>query len=827
MAEAATPIHRATLLIGYGEFGLDVLRRLLASTAARGVLSWEESSGADKNARRLRDLALLCVADPFGDGPQADRQRAEEGSHIELMRDLYQQIGRVEAAEEPGVLAAAMEAQARRLLDAATRAARRENLPLGLDVIVLAQPRDRAALGRLNPLLQAGIERLERYATQLQRQVSGAGALNFIQILDFDNYWQGAEPGRALRDAVHRAVERWQQRRAEGKPSFGRIYLVDGQTADGVRPVRQRIDEISLFLEFLLFEGQRGGDLQALYQPSSPQAPLLSTFGIRLLERSGGLLRRLAAARFGMHWLDYLAAAGSPHGEEAQALRGRLAAYRAEALDGLLTPPGQADTARQLRALAQELAGLAVDDPGWPAQVEARHAQAAQALESELAAQAHAQIRQILDRAPLADLPDSLRGSITAALHHDRQPATLGAVVREVEAVLAGLAAAPGEPAAAASAASGEGIARLRLDYRRYQYFKRQQLDAYGLRKCWPWFSLLLALGLSPVLADGLAWPPPDPLTAPFLWQQAYPLLPWLAGHPTARLLALAALLWALAAGFAQRGIAGRLARARQFWTDPERGRLVARLRALFLPDGELGRHLDGFAQRLREDMALSIRSEVGRELGHALRRLRERQRELTWLRGQLREFLVLHGLNPDRPNEQWTRMDHEQTGIRHTLEHYQDFQRILQTNPLKDERFLSTQAQRQPFKHWEARYSDAFLYPLRFIDELSEQYRDPFDSELAQAGVGAEQTAQARELREFLNRHGGFTTAFAWRAQAGVPVDRVYCLLPKIWLGLPGIADTLSGLGIAEPCHLVGADAGRAYLLRVKIGVEPACLLN
>lgn len=816
---AATPIHRATLLIGYGDFGLDVLRRFLASTAVRGVLSWEETGGADRNARRLRDLSLLGVADRFGDGPK-DGIREQEGGHSELLRDLYAQIHRIDGAV-PGALAQAMEAQAKRLLDAADRAGRQEALPLGLDVIVLAQPRDRTALGRVNPLLQAGLERLERYATQLQRPISGASALNFIQILDFDNYWQRSEPGRVLREAVCRSVERWQQRREEGKPSFGRIYLVDGLTGDGVRDARQRIDEISLFLEFLLFEGQRG-EMQSLYQPQAPHESPLATFGIRLLERSGGLLRRLAAAHFGMQWLDYLA--GVQHGlAETQILRGQLQAYRAEALDNLLEaealPP---DAARQLQALEDEFAKLPVSEPDWPQQIEARHREAARRLESEWAAHTHEQIHQILSREPLADLSKALRASVDQSLHHDRRPATLGAVIRELEAALQTL---DSEPAAEPEAAT-TGIAGLKQDHRDYQYFKQQQLDAGALHLWWPVYSLLLALGLNPPLVEeALSLPSPDPLAASPLWQRAYPALHWLAEHPSIVLMLSSLIFWALFASLIQHGIAGRVRRARRFWTDPERGRLAGRLRALLQADGELGRHLDNVLRHLRQDQMASLRSEVGRELGFVLKRLRERRRELAWLRGQLREFLILHGLNPDSPNEKWTRMDHERTGIRHTLERYPDFEQILHSVPPVDERFQSLQAQRLPFAHWDERYSDAFLYPLRFVDELSEQYRDPFEGEPARPGTSLGENPRAGELREFLTRHGGFTTAFSWRAQEGVPADRVYCLLPRAWLGLQGIPDTLSGLGIAEPRHLVGADAARAYLLRVRLGVGAGCL--
>ncbi len=831
MAATSTPIpvHRTTLLVGYGNFGLDALRRFLASTATRGVLVWEEPTGADSNERRLRDLALLWVRDPFETGgPGADEESVLEGSHIELMRDLYQQIQTVEQAEAKTAFEEAMEAAARALLDAATRATRRENLPLGLDVIVLARPNGPAVIGRLTPLLVAGLERLHQYATQLQRAVTGAGALNFIQILDFANYWQGSDQGQQIRTAVQGAVERWQQRRSDGKPAFGRIYLVDGHTADGIRDDRQRIDEISLFLEFLLFEGQRGGELQRLYQALSPQEPLVATFGIRLLERSAGLLSRLAAARFGIDWLDYLAGDDTLRlAAEPVELRRQLAPYRAAGLEHLVkVEPLWTELYRQLEVLAQELAGLRVDVPDWPQQVQVRYEQAVRRLESELATQVHGAI-QTLSREHLADLPAALRAGIDAALHHDRQPAPLGAVIREVETALAELGQAPVgiPPAAAGSAAALAKLAALHQDYRRFQ---REQLDSNGLPQWWPLFALVLSLGLSPVVAEVLGdLPRPDPASAHFLVQGAYTVAQWLAAHPLVVVITLGLLFWGLGAGLAQRGIRGRLQRARRFWNEPERGRLVDRLRALLRPDGELGRPLSGLLERLLQDLALSIRSEVSRELGQVLQRLQERRRELTWLREQLREFLKLHGLNPAVQSEEWTRLNQENTGIRYAVEQYQDFQRMLQTNPPGPERFLSTQAERRPFTGWDKRYSDTFLYPLRFIDELSRQYRDPFLEELAKPGIGAEQTARSQEFRDFLNRYGTFALAFSWQAQAGVPVDRLYCLLPRLWLGLQGSRNTLTDLGIVDQNILVGEDVARAYLLRLQLGVETACLLS
>src|SRR5215213_9160166 len=123
-----------TLLIGHGAFGRTVLRRLLAGTAARGALVWQEApDGSGPAARRLKNLVLLGVGGR-GTGPEP----ANDPEQREIFRDLERQIEEVEPSGD--ALAAAMDRAAARLLAAEDRAADPDRLRLGLDVIVLAQP---------------------------------------------------------------------------------------------------------------------------------------------------------------------------------------------------------------------------------------------------------------------------------------------------------------------------------------------------------------------------------------------------------------------------------------------------------------------------------------------------------------------------------------------------------------------------------------------------------------------------------------------------------------------------------------------------------------
>jgi len=205
---------------------------------------------------------------------------------------------------------------------------------------------------------------------------------------------------------------------------------------------------------------------------------------------------------------------------------------------------------------------------------------------------------------------------------------------------------------------------------------------------------------------------------------------------------------------------------------------------------------------------------------------LEERRREIDWLRSQLCEFLSRHGLDPARSNEHWNPSS-EEHGIRHAMERYEDLRQILNTNPPVPARFESMQAEDKPFKQWQERFSPAFLYPLRFIDELSEAFQDPVEQAFALTET-AGQHARTRELRQFLERNSSdFGTAFHWKPREGVPLDMVYCLLPTQWRHAPGIQDTLTGQGINAQNCLEGKDSTRVYLLRLKIGGETSCLLN
>lgn len=294
MPNSNQPSRRPTILIGYGTFGQNVLRRLLTSTVLRGVLSWEENRGnASASDRYIKDLALFWVKEISPQDNQADQGHTSEDVSLEMMRDLFSQIQPVKSDDSGQKLAKAIDKVVKnRLLTGGGHAAA---LPLGLDVIVIVQPSALIHVAHLNRLIRPTMQILANY-NNLQQT---AYALNFIQIVGFENYWDESQNGKEVRMAMHRAIKQ------TTTPRFERFYFVDGCTRDAIRLESQRIDEISLFLEFLLFEGQRIGPFQNLYQSQTYESPI-ATFGIRLVERSSDLFSRLAAAVWGIGWLDYL-----------------------------------------------------------------------------------------------------------------------------------------------------------------------------------------------------------------------------------------------------------------------------------------------------------------------------------------------------------------------------------------------------------------------------------------------------------------------------------------------------------------------------------------
>ena len=485
-----------TILVGYGADGRTVLERLLRSAAARGSLAWEERDDPSSlQRRRLQALALLWAREPLETGSR-DEQTPE------VMLDLYRQIEAVEAADgDAGRALAQAAAAAKRRLHAAdaSDAADRSH---GLDVIVVAHPSRAEAIGRLQETLEPMLHELSQ-GRSLTRVKEGEDYLNFLQILDFDEYWRKAPENNRLREALAHVFQRNEQAAQRREPSFGRIYLFDSESQGGHRNRDARIDEAALFLEFLLFEGQRHGSGERLYQREADGAPPAATVGVRAIQLSFGLAARLSAATYSRLFLDYLGKRGEAPRREA--LREHFADYLPERIDQTLGLT-RIDALRKqgLDAIEAKLLRLDPADPDWPRQVREGWRQAIWALKDQISEEAGRESREIADQR-LGKLRDDLQAAVLRELDAVRDPLTVGQLLDQIERLEPALRH---EPAPAAGAVDEQedpfkGISGRHQEYLRFQAgrVRTEQLAD----KWWPLLSVALALAAAPFVMDALA----------------------------------------------------------------------------------------------------------------------------------------------------------------------------------------------------------------------------------------------------------------------------------------------------------------------------------
>lgn len=820
------PLLHPTVVVGYGSHGLLVLQSLLISSASRGVLQWTEvRGGARPHERRLKDLVLLAVPDPY----EADRGRRaaateEDRTLLSLRHDLDQQIRRIEPGETDDTRALMRELlRASDILQGDTDRGRDEpQRRPGFDVILLAHLDELVNIGRLRALLDHALDELGN-RPELGSRGQSAHRLNFIQILDFENYWNMDAAVGEVRRSLHDYFEHWEVRTREKKPSIGRTYVVDGHPPRGRWTALSRIEETVLFLQFLLFENQRAGDLGKLFDRSRDHQHPIGAFGIRVLERSSGLLGRLAAARFGVGWMDYLSGASGRTEAAPAAWRAFVDQVRS------FSPAGAKEAARvgeavhlaeaRLEALGQELASTSPADEDWPSVVEARIRTARDLLAADLDRWSARQ-RQELDETLFADLPARIEAAVDAALHDDARPLPLGDVLADLEALDRGLQPAAAQEAPAEDEADALG-ANLWAAHRRYLAFLKEQVHPGRLARLWPLLALVLAAGLGPLVSLHLAaLPRPDP-TARVL-TALHGLAQVLASPPLNGLLLFAG-IWLLGHLVAQRGLAYRVERAHRFWTDPERGRLTDAVRRELGEGGCIREPLMGqLAERVAEAQQQSA-SELRREIRLVHDRLHQRRREMGWLKVQLLDFLHEHGLDAGALPEDGPLLGRRAGSVRYPLERTSDLDQIGRWHPPVAEQFRSLQKTERPFAGWNDEFSAAFLYPLVFLDKLSRQFGDPLESEQAEQDTGLHQARHAEDFEAFLRFYGQFGTGFGWPLEITVPTTEYWAVVPERWERLPSIRTALDGNRFL-PTHTIKVrDLERAYLLCLNLGVEPA----
>lgn len=809
-----------TILLGFGRYGRVVLEALLASAASRGVLGWEDAvGGASPAARQLKNLALVAVSYPPGvESGDGDGVLPTGAGSPEILEDLDRQIERVDGAA-PAALRRALERAENHLLDFARRALDAQRLRLGLDVIVLAQPSTRTMLGALAELVEEGLDELSNHEG-LRRVVEGDNLLNCVEVLDFENYWDKQPGGAALRRDLRQSVERLTSR----VPGVSRVYMMDGRTLDGTRSAQQRLDEVVLLLEFLLFEGQRPTPMmQALYRRELDSVPPVAAIGLRVFERGTGRLSRIAAAYFGQGWLEYMAGTtSSADGVARRALADAVDRYRR----GRLYGDDERERLRELAdieiaAIENEVLAIDPEHADWPARALAVIAGRLRGLQQRLSARVTQRAAEI-QAERLKDFPDVLVEAVTSALHHAVAPERIGTVLHEVRRLL-GDDDVPAAPTVVeADAAADAALAgSLEAAHVRYRALRDEQIDPDALKTAWPLFATAVAAGLAPLVTGVLAdFGPVDP-SAPLWWRRVVEAaaVPWIA-VATAALLAAAT--WLVGRFHVQRAVEGRVVRARRLFTDRDRGRLADAVRAA-LAEGSVRATAHRTADLTYRELVSRLRSEVQKEGERIVARLGDRQREMRWLRHQLRQYLRMQDVSPDEPMARLRTAGRSQDPFRYSIDRERDLTDMLARNPPGDDRYRSTQSELRPFARWNQRFCDAFLYPVGFLDAVSRFFHDPAKDGAAgtdQADAPARALVEAIEAR----RVDEFNPGFLWQAgfAASTPMMR-FCIVPAHWREVGELTRALYGKGFGDV--LAGDNPERAYLVRVQHGIGTASM--
>jgi hypothetical protein len=802
-------LKRPTLLIGYGGYGRDALQRLLHQSALRGVLSWKPTKigGVDTAQRQLEDLALLVLPDPFEEAVPISAQAAAGAP--QFLTDLYRQIK--EPPEEARAGEAAMARFVRQIADGLmSQTSFDERDPVGLDLIVLARPNAPEAIPHLDILLQETLRTLAD-AAFFDIAVQGAENLNCILVLDFDDYWRGAGAtpeqlarARALRSALRNSMQSWERRRGQRQVAVDRCYLMDGYTAIGYRQPHLRLDELVLFLELLLFEGLRA-DKQELYQQRSLGEPITATFGIRLLEESAMVLSRNAAATFGQRWLDALLGDQERCPDrEARRVEETLAPYRRAAIerlikDGRLTELFDARAGQMIDVL---MAVPGLTDADWPERLREVFDRERRLLEQDLDRAGWGIVSAIKEQ-HLKGFDDALVQAVEADLHDDRAPVSLTLVRTAVDGLRDELSSGAEEAPTALPGAS-DPMQRLERLHGRYS----EQLDEWltdqgrALQWFWPLLALLLALGLAP-------------LTVQVIGDIKLPSQAWLAtivealqsvDEPIYWTLIWLAVLWPCLALLMQPLIMARIQRAQRFFTSAQRGRFHDHIRALTEP------LRDSLLDRVRRNIRSSLANDVLKTLSRVSDRLAERGREMDWLRRQLKAFLT-QSIQPETPVRKWVRREGS-------------FDALLETNPPIRERLCSQQRDlRRPFAGWSEHFCDAFLDPLRFIDDLSKQYVEAHEHQ-EERRSGREELPQRREeLIAFIEASNpGLACRFV--KDEGVTDAQRWCVTAQRWKNVDGMTLELDNrLRIKADDVIPAADPSRVYLVLLQTGVAAANL--
>jgi len=282
--------------------------------------------------------------------------------------------------------------------------------------------------------------------------------------------------------------------------------------------------------------------------------------------------------------------------------------------------------------------------------------------------------------------------------------------------------------------------------------------------------------------------------------------------------LVLGGIFWFFGAKMIQPHLERTARRAREFYTDKERGRLAERVRRAAGSDSVGGR-IESHARLLVFGLKQYVWGVVAGELQRARATLMRRRDEVDWLQRQVGEFLVSYQVDATRelPVFQAGRSVGD---VRYSLETDDDLAAVAQSVPRKADRFRELVASNKLFDSWSQPYCDTFLHPVPFLDRLSERFQDRLELD------DAESRRRAQKISFFLENKAHVPVCFRWLAAGGLPTPERGSLFPMIWNSLPGVHMALTTAGFGRRV-VETPNTERLYLFESVLGVPNELLVR
>ena len=836
--------QRANLIIGFGSFGLNVLHNLINALAPRGVLQWETQPGIGQ-ARKLSNISFLHLIN----SEENQNNQANRADQNGMMRDLYQQIETVNSNNE--ALAAS------KAKDAVNRMLKSSNFDInpdqtiGLDVFIIAQPKSKEYIGILDQNLRYIMKELDN-VIPLQRG-AGSRAIQYLEILDFDEYWSSSKTATDLRETLVSSMTTWERRRERNLTRISRCFLSDSYSSS-YREEHTRIEEIVLFIEIVLFENVRSKELQNLFQTPNLSESLVATFGVRSLERGVAKMRQSAAAKFAHEWLEHL----FNHKNEDNLITNSKTYQLLSNLDYFdnKNPSSLLSTEEfdqlideEIKQIRENLLNIKFENhygEDWPQAVIDEYRTLKDNLDQKISNLSQHKMLQARNEA-LTDLDSKLNAAIDDDLNDDNNPLTNKSMIDLVNKAVENLKDKPVPE-------SNPNILslfqkRLKSIYKLYRKTSSNLIDLTGLRIWWPLYSFLLAIFVSPILHLFIA---KQYNTLPQQWQTD-PLITWLnqINHEFIWSLPLSIIFWLLFGGYIQRLFKLRLD---QFYLEdwhPIQGRAASAIKEFTAESGQLRIQLISEKERQLNELRAIMRAELSHEVGKKLKKLQERHREAMWLKHQLHSFTHSHeldqkaningsrrsnGINGSNGSNGFNSRDHQNklagnssTGVRSTLSNLEEAKEIENQFQHQMDFYVQMHRDLKPLHCWNQDYPEDFVKPLEFVNRLADTCKDPLDIEREQL-VHLRDTQQKgplesqwfNGLKNFIQKNSNQFLAF--RVGANAPAPKKYALFPRQW-AVAEITNALEKIDIDKTNQFSQENTEFAYLLTVQTGIDKSTL--